>query len=75
MQAAQIEECLSVLITIDRIEGDFAVAELPDKTFINLPTKLLPDVKEGDVYEVVKAQTEMAQRESRINDKFNRLKK
>ena len=39
-------------ITIDRFEGDFAVLELPDGKFINVPKVLFCDAKEGDRFEI-----------------------
>jgi len=37
-------------IIIDRFEGDFAVVELEDRTFINMPKKLIPfGASEGTV--------------------------
>lgn len=45
-------------IVIDRIEGDFAVAELPDKSFVNIPVILFPDAKDGDIYMIEKTQNE-----------------
>ena len=36
-------------IVIDRIEENFAVAELPDGSMKNLPLEFVPDCKEGDV--------------------------
>lgn len=36
--------------TIDRIEGEFAVIECPDKSFVNVQLSLLPkDAKEGSI--------------------------
>lgn len=39
-------------VIIDRIEGDFAVVELPDRTMISVDKRLLPNAKEGDVVEI-----------------------
>ena len=36
-------------VIIDRIEEKFAVAELPDGSFADIPRVLLPNGKEGDV--------------------------
>ena len=33
---------------IDRFEGKFAVCEVDEGEFINLPRSLFPDAKEGD---------------------------
>ena len=61
-------------ITIDRIEGDFAVVEIPDMTTIDVPLALFPGVKEGDVYIISKDESEAAERRNRIQSKFDRLK-
>jgi len=62
-------------IIIDRIEGELAVAQLPDMTFINLPLKLLPGAKDGDCYTIEKDLAETTERWSNMQDRFNRLKK
>ena len=36
-------------IVVDRIEGDFAVLELPDKSTINVNAALFDSIKEGDI--------------------------
>jgi len=61
-------------ITIDRIEGDFAVVEIPDMTTIDVPLALFPGAKEGDVYIIVKDEGEAVERSNRIQSKFDRLK-
>lgn len=36
--------------TIDRFEGNFAVVELEDKKFVNVPREAVPaEAKEGDI--------------------------
>lgn len=40
-------------IIIDRFEGDFVVVELEDKSFVDMPLKLIPEgAKEGDILEI-----------------------
>ncbi len=39
-------------ITIDRFEGQYAVAELEDGTLLNVPRRLFPAAKEGDVVRI-----------------------
>ena len=40
-------------IIIDRFEGDYAVVELENKNFINLPRALVPiDAREGNRLEI-----------------------
>ena len=41
-------------ITIDRIENDVAVIELPSGKIIDIPLLLFPDAEEGDVYNIEK---------------------
>ena len=41
-------------LTVDRLEGDVAVVELPDGTTIDLPTALLPpNTQEGSILRLV----------------------
>lgn len=40
--------------TVDRIEEDIIVLELPDLSHISVPAQLIPTAKEGDVYEIKK---------------------
>jgi hypothetical protein len=49
-------------VVIDRFEGNFAVIEMPNKQFINVPMQLMPEgSKEGSVIsiEVDIAETEV----------------
>jgi hypothetical protein len=62
-----------IRITIDRIEEDFVVAELPDGQTINIPYALFPDAAEGDVYFIEKDESETDARQERITEKMNRL--
>ena len=39
-------------VTIDRFEGDFAVVELTENTFANIPKILIPDSEEGDTVSI-----------------------
>ena len=60
-------------ITVDRIEGGFIVAELPDKTMVTLPMALLPDAVEGNVYSIERDAAEAQARQTRISEKMARL--
>ena len=60
-------------ITIDRFEGEFAVVEMPDKTFINLPKALFENPKEGDVFDIIKNDSEKQKREHNIKNLMNKL--
>jgi hypothetical protein len=40
-------------VTVDRIEGDYAICELENRQMINIPLKDIPFLlKEGDVIEI-----------------------
>lgn len=59
---------------IDRFEGEFAVVELLDKTFINIPLSELPKgSKEGDVLKLRIDHKEMEKRNDRIKDLMDDL--
>lgn len=60
-------------IVIDRFEGDFAVVELPDQTFINVPIKLFSSPEEGDVYNIIKDEEETALNKKSIEELVNKL--
>ena len=55
-------------VVIDRIEGNFAVAELPDGSMKNLPLEFVPDCKEGDIVYITidKEETEKVKKEIEI---------
>jgi len=43
-----------IRVIVDRLEGPFAVVELPDGSMQNIPTAILPQgVKEGDVVDIL----------------------
>ena len=54
--------------TIDRFEGQFAVVELEDKSFTDVPRKAIPpEAREGDIITICvdKDETEKRRREVR----------
>ena len=54
-------------ITIDRFEGDFAVAETENGEFVDFPKKLLPsDCREGDVIIIEKSPDETEKHREKI---------
>ena len=53
-------------IIIDRIEENFAIAELPDGNFVDIPLVLLPDGKEGDVVNITIDREETKNRSQKI---------
>jgi preprotein translocase subunit YajC len=55
--------------TIDRFEDNFAVVELEDETFVNIPRSAIPrEAKEGDVIAVMVDKEETEKREKRIKE-------
>ena len=53
---------------IDRFEGDFAIVELSDKTFVNIPKAAIPpEAKEGAVIDVTVDKDSTAARTEKIN--------
>lgn len=53
---------------IDRFEGDFAIVELSDKNFVNIPKIAMPtSAKEGSVIDVTIDDAETALRSQRVN--------
>ncbi len=60
-------------IVIDRIEGEFAVCELPDMQIVNIPLCLLEDAKEGDVYSIEKDESEKEERVKKAQSLFDKL--
>ncbi len=62
------------MIIIDRIEGEFAVVELPDGRMVDMPKELLPvGANEGDVIEIRINRDERARRQKRIEELMNDL--
>lgn len=53
-------------VTIDRFEGEFAIVELPDKTFEKMSKALLPSCAEGDIINIEKdiSRTEEAKKKA-----------
>ena len=60
-------------LIIDRIENEYAVVELPDKSFINLPKKIFGNAKEGDVFEIEKNNDEKNKRKDNVEKLMNKL--
>lgn len=54
-------------VIIDRFEGEFAVVEIDNGKFANLPKILVPDAKEGDVIEISVDRNETQSRKKKIN--------
>jgi len=53
--------------TIDRFEGEFAVVELENQQFVNIPRSAIPmEAKEGDILNVQVDQEETEKRRKHI---------
>lgn len=62
-------------VIIDRFEGNFAVVELEDKTFANLPFLLSPTgAKEGDVISISIDKEETERRRHEADELFNKIR-
>lgn len=60
--------------TIDRFEGDFAVIELEDGRFANVPMVAIPvEAKEGDIIQVSIDSDETESRKLFIEQKMSKL--
>ena len=55
-----------MIITVDRIEGKFAVCETEDRKTVNIPILILDKPKEGDCYSVTKC-------DNPFKEKINKL--
>lgn len=60
-------------VIIDRFEGDYAVVELPDGTFVDMPRILLEDANEQDVLDIIVNTEQTTMRKNRINELVNSL--
>jgi len=59
---------------IDRFEGEFAVVELGDRTFVNIPRKAVPpDAREGSVIDARIDEECTSDRSRKINNMMNDL--
>ena len=62
-------------VIIDRIEGDFAVCELQNGRFVNIPLCVFEDAREGDVFNVLRDDAEKEKRLNKAQSLFDKLKK
>lgn len=60
-------------VIIDRFEGDFAVVELSDGKFVNLPKVLVDGAQEGDVIDISINKRETEKRKSDTLDLMSHL--
>jgi hypothetical protein len=58
--------------TIDRFEGEYAVVELENQKFVNIPRPAIPsESKEGDIISVMVDQEETEKRKKHIEKLMN----
>lgn len=60
-------------VTIDRFEGNYAIVELSEGMFVNLPRILVPDAKEGDIIDISIDIDKTEARKKRIENLQNNL--
>lgn len=61
-------------LIVDRIEADFAVCEIEEGNFADIPLKALPDgIEEGDVIKISVETEETEKRKKNINHLMNSL--
>ena len=53
-------------LTIDRIEGEYAVVITDKGEKFDIPSGVFPDLKEGNIYEICLDKAEMKSRQSQI---------
>ena len=62
------------ILIVDRIEADFAVCEIEEGNFANIPLKALPDgIREGDVIKISVDTKKTEKRKENINNLMNHL--
>ena len=60
-----------MIITIDRIEGDFAVCETESKKEINVPVSIFENAKEGQSYLLTKCDNPLKKKINKLmNEAF-----
>jgi len=67
-------EVVIMKVIIDRFEGEYAIVELPDRSTVDMPKKLIPQgAKEGDVLKIEVDKDETAKRKERIKKLMDEL--
>lgn len=61
-------------VTVDRLEGNYLILELPDKSTISVPKELFPGAKEGMVYSISPDKEEEEKRKEKVSTLFEKLK-
>lgn len=60
-------------VIIDRFENDYAVVELDNGIFVDLPKVLVPNAHEGDVVDITVNTQETENRHKKIQKLMNNL--
>lgn len=60
-------------LTVDRIEGEFAVLEKDIGQFVQIPVELIPDAREGDIIDISVCKDDDGLRKKRIKDLHDKL--
>ena len=60
-------------VIIDRFEGDYAIVELPDRTYVDMPKILLEDAKEQDIINILVDKEETIERKKSIKSLMDKL--
>ena len=60
-------------VIIDRFEGEYAIVELPDSTFVDVPRILFPEAKENDVIIISIDNNETEKRKEKISKLMGNL--
>ncbi len=60
-------------LVIDRIEGEWIVAQMPDENMLQLPKTLLPEAVEGDVIVIEIDAAERTKRQQAVEELMNEL--
>lgn len=60
-------------VIIDRIENEYAIVEIEEGKYTNIPLILVPEAKEGDVIKIEIDKNETEKREKHIKELINDL--
>lgn len=60
-------------VIIDRFEGDFAVVEIDEGNFVNLPALLVKGAREGDVVSIEILKDESLERKKNLEKRLKKL--
>lgn len=60
-------------VIIDRFEGSYAIVEITEGVFEQIPNSLLPGAKEGDIINISIEKTETQKRKEEIEKLMNQV--